>query len=223
MKKELVKSKIKPKLTRAQQKQKALREVKKLNRIFNNSTPAEKRIIIARDVITQIEAGKYIPESGTYFETSCNLPPLIDFQSKILEKNFKCRVCELGGLFTSAIRINDKFKTSTSDILASEIREELVKYFSEKQLILIEYAFESTPVGNLSGLFGGSRKRKELSLDKLTAAEIYRSNKKVSKHIWEYDIEEKINIKLTNDANKKAMIYICRNIINNKGTFRPER
>ncbi len=232
--KKLVKKVTKPTLL-----EKELKSIKKLNKVFDLATPAEKRIIIAKDVIAQIELGKYIPTSGKYCESK-QITKGKDLQSIILAPEFKCNVCELGGIFTSLIRIKDNFNTTQSKSIDSNtMLPELKKYFSVKQLSLIEGAFEGTGYGLLID-------SDDVSSKKLIAAENYRAKRKLSADLdiieqeigLEKDIvntgifgtwrkHSKKNIKKLeiefSRRDKEAMISICRNIINNKGTFRPER
>lgn len=214
--------------------EKELKKVKSLNRIFKKATPAEKRIIIAKDVIAQIELGKYIPETGSYCK-SRNIKRGVDLQSIIIEPKFKCSVCELGGLFTSLIRIKDNFtSTLAGEVDNSLIFEELINYFSGKQISLIESAFEESGYGVLY-----SKEDNEISLERKKASKNYRAKYKISNNRYnllkymnitsdEYYSDEsgkynKEMLKLRSINNKEAMIKICRNIIDNKGSFRPKR
>lgn len=252
MKKEIVK--VKRISKQAELIKKELTKINKLNKVFNKATPAEKRIIIAKDVIAQIEAGKYIPIKGSYFEANCDLKEGDELQNILIKPKTKCTVCELGGLFTSVIRINDNFKIreDESDVELSDISKELTKYFSEKQLVLIETAFESFndshhKKSDIPGLLGDRVKislrkldqiQKDLFLDKLKQARGYRKRYNLEKPInknpyswWDsygsqssdYMKYERYHLKLVKENDKNTMIKICKNIINNKGTFRPER
>lgn len=139
MNKSISKDIVKPKkkLTKIQE------EIVKLNRKFNKAKPFEKRMIIAQDVINQLKIGKYESIPGNY----CKFNKILkkgDLQKNLLRESVSCKVCAIGGMFTSSIRINDKFKLKWDDISISDafMRPELEKYFSKEQLLKIEEAYE---------------------------------------------------------------------------------
>ncbi len=186
---------------------------------FKKLSKAEKRVAVAEDVIAQIRLERYIPESGTYVE--------IDKTDKVWEKNRKleeagkplidvdeqpvdvmlaqgmvqCTVCAKGAMFMSHIRKDSN--TCTVDSAKEgddeqEIENRLTDLFSEEQLDLIESAFESN-------------------------ADHY-------DHEGHDDFFDKDGVGIAEKAadfgskysdDQKRLISIMKNIIKNKGTFKP--
>lgn len=195
---------IKPKLTSKEKEVVELKKVNKLNKLFIKASPSEKRIIIAKDVINQINLGKYISKSGVYCEFNKSI--IGDLQKHLLKPSVNCKVCAIGSLFSSSIRINDKYKISSScqNIDNYPMMDELLKYFSEEQLHLIEKAYESW-------------KNSILCTTKEINASNYRDRKKLTSTSSLRNEEEYKKL------NKEALLSIMLNITKNKGTFRPER
>jgi hypothetical protein len=107
-------------------------------------TPKQFRIKLAKDVIAQIKAKKYIP---SHCYTQLNRPDYSngDKSAKevINEKTSKCEVCGIGALVTSHIRFNNECSLWEYDALNQIIIHEILSpYFSEEQLWLIESAYE---------------------------------------------------------------------------------
>jgi hypothetical protein len=121
---------------------------------------AEMRVAIAKDVIAQIKAKKYNPMQGTWVEQvggdnyndwlfhnarNCEVD-VRDYTNNIK----KCNVCALGSLFVSAVnKYNNVYGTywsvSTNEVFdTSETnnRSPLLRYFTIKQIRLIEHTFE---------------------------------------------------------------------------------
>lgn len=198
----------KPKLSRKEIMDLEMKSIIKLNKKFQKATPSEKRIIIAQDVISQIVVGKFIPTKGGYFSSKNDLKG--DLQTCIIKPGFKCEVCEIGGLFTSLIKIENNFKMEDIGYIDNKHMEErLKKYFSEEQLALVESAFEASDFS-----------QNNINDIKLQKAIDYRERKRLSKPEYSFG---KQWLKECKTKDREAMIAICTNIINNKGTFRPER
>ncbi len=197
--------------------EKELKKIKKFNKIFLKATPSEKRIMIAQDVIEQIKLGKYIPEAGEYFKTSNKIKDQ-DLQCVIASPKFKCNVCELGGLFTSIVKITNEFKADGSRYIESyEMKDKLKAYFSVEQLSLVEAAFEENCFGQA---FGNST----IPTKNFLLAESYRKRKKFEKYPLYKVNETDFNYNKRKQENDRlAMVSICKNIITNKGSFRPSR
>src|SRR6185369_2611606 len=142
-------------------------------------TKAEKRIAIAKDVLKQIKLRTYKPKAGTYVEISQEIaktiPRSADVQLQdMLPKIKDCKVCALGACFMSSVRRFNGYSTgaanlgsvelsgyaepitSTSHKMGSwETREQLRRFFSDKQLNLSECWFEGWDYDH----FGGGAQR----------------------------------------------------------------
>ncbi|SRR5258706_8593439 len=78
---------------------------------FEALPPAEKRIAVARDVLAQLDAERYVAASGIYVETDASIP-VGDLREGLLSRDPKCHVCAKGAVFLSHVRLGDRF---TSD------------------------------------------------------------------------------------------------------------
>lgn len=99
---------------------------------FEKATNAEKRIMIARDVITQLHAEKYIPQSV-----------YVEFRFRF-EDDDPCMCCGIGACMISTLRLTEKSKR---EFISSSHQQqlfwgELLGYFGNDQLALIEEFFE---------------------------------------------------------------------------------
>ena len=191
--------------------------LRKSNAAFKKATKAEKRVMIAKDVLAQIKAKRYIPESGTWVDANWNIRGGIDeiHETDSVQKLFAdrtietCSVCALGGLFMSCTNLNNN--TCVSDINyggeGTEIGERieegdtlsngLNKIFSKKQLQLIEVYFEKG-----DGWFGEAG---------------YTGN---------YIGEDSRHVEYFNEAypdDDERLVEIMKNIVANDGTFVPSK
>ncbi len=201
---------VKKTKTAASQKKIIAKNVK-----FKKATAAERRVMIAKDVITALEQKTIRSVSGNWVKTHDQLfkeetlDKFWDGDAKIIEtiektqisdaiKNVKCDVCALGALFVCGVRRFNKitFGKLSDEVFggteAGEFEHEhldyfLKGYFSESQLSLIEIAFE-----------------------KGMGAYIATSNK------------ENLAMRMFKGSPKIRMIGIMKNIIKNKGQFIPE-
>ena len=189
----------------------------KSNTAFKKATKAEKRVMIAKDVLAQIKAKRYIPESGTWVDANWNIRGGIDeiHETDSVQKLFAdrtietCSVCALGGLFMSCTNLNNN--TCVSDINyggeGTEIGERieegdtlsngLNKIFSKKQLQLIEVYFETG-----DGWFGE---------DGYTGVHIGEDSRHVAYFNDAYPDDE------------DRLVEIMKNIVANDGTFVPSK
>ncbi len=125
--------------------------IKTHNKLFKAATKAEKRVLIAKDVLKMLSNKKIIAGRGIFTNVFEFDPELggESFQTLLLGKDkVKCECCALGGLMTSCIGyVNDM----TLDESHSELKwsggtsiaaRKLQNFFSFEQLKLIEQAFE---------------------------------------------------------------------------------
>lgn len=119
------------------------KQITKWNEDFKKLTKAEKRVAIAQDVIAQIRAKKYVPETGAYvtFRNNCELE-----EDDSIQKNFdkvSCNVCAIGSMFMSNVKFTNKFSMyEVNNMDGTEQADILKKYFNLKDLALIEFVFE---------------------------------------------------------------------------------
>jgi hypothetical protein len=193
----------------APKKRTVAQEIALRNKKFKAATAAQKRVLIAKDVIAQIKAKRLKARTGTWvnpvFRDGRDMDAFEKFDEKtssvrelFLEKKIPaCECCALGAMFMSCTLYNNK--TTVADLLDETMDFELIvrsknnsfsngltQFFPKPQLKLIEAAFE--------GEYGAFQ---DVCNDKTD--------------LW-YDT-------LPNDT--KRLIAIMQNIIKNNGTFKP--
>ena len=170
------------------------RRIKRQNAAFNRMTPAQQRVVIAKDCIDWIRAGQFRGRCGVIVEQ--DLFEYGSVKDQLLQSELACDVCAKGGLFLSYIaRVNEFDYTPTtnmnSNTRGTKNMKVLSKLFDWNQLNLIETAFE----GNVC--VGRSR----MKIGDIRAAEEFYEN--------------------SHGSSGYRLIQICENIIKNKGTFIP--
>lgn len=182
-------------------------------------TKAEKRVAIAKDVLNQIKAKKYKAVPGTWFHDSkgqdlddfmfcasdCNRNT-VDAKKDVVDKLVgTCSVCALGSLFVSAIdKFNhtklsvDNYSMDVDFFTNLEKDNPLLKWFTTRQLLLIESTFE-----NQCGAW--------YPIDVLSPKELVHWDNAVVPAIRKY------NNKYPNSTDR--LKAIMNNIVRNKGTF----
>lgn len=168
------------------------KRIEKQNKRFHKLSRRKQRLAIAKDVLAQLKAKKYVAEPGTYIHV---LEALFDsngeqkdLQKVLLSTAAECNVCGLGAAFCSMARLGDEVTASDGEV--ENIHKTLKSIFSERQIALIEYAFEGADAGDLN---------------------ILSEN--------EADACGRFYEKRGNDDKRLAAIF--RNIIKNDGTFKP--
>lgn len=186
-----------------------MNKVDKTNEKFKNATKAQKRVMIAKDVLGQIKTNRYLAESGTWvepnFSRNSRVSEICDSPETSIQDTFKdktiesCTVCALGGLFMSCINLNNNttlrdFDEEADDLGAlidgnRKLSNSLNRIFTREQLILIEQYFEEG-----AGYF-------------------YRDD----------DCDLLDSFVDTYPDEQDRLKAIMENIIENKGTFKPEK
>lgn len=161
---------------------------------WSEMTPSEKRVTLAKDVISQLKKNKLSAQSGIYVDLLLdNKVEDSEQLNKVLKKQGTCEVCAKGALFISHIMRNNHFtigdyyschKTTYNE----KIKKRLDSLFSLSQLELIEKAFE-----------GETHDNDLKDNDLIDLANEF------------YDYYE---------DDKERLIAIMNNIIKNKGTFK---
>jgi len=116
----------------------------KANEKFWAATPEQKRVAIAKDVIKQIRAKFYKPESGTYFQIDLpdsygirvtdSIEKFDKAMTSIKRKGGTCEVCAIGGCFASLVRLGDKINTEEVVSDHIESNDSINDYFMKKKL-----------------------------------------------------------------------------------------
>jgi hypothetical protein len=194
-----------------------LEGIKRENEAFAKLEPAQQRVAIAKDVLKWIDIGKITATSGTYLDiesdehvgvykdvlwTDAYYRGEIDAQEAFLRPGAKCNVCALGGLFACTVaRANNIDLRAVNNAGQSRMHEYLAPYFSERQLILIESAFERSDF---------RRKDEKYKLDQYGEYQF----------VPDPEVERAVHLAYASDPDDR-MIAIMNNIIANGGEFRP--
>jgi len=174
---------------------------------FSKLTKAEKRVAIAKDVLKWIKVGMIRPEHDGYFEMDDKLKTKIDSiegkkELQELLPGTTCNVCAKGALFIADIMKRDNFTTKNLSFIGNcTIVKRLDGIFSENQLNLIETAFEKNIIHDNKDLLSYKNDEGYYHNSSLGQKAIDFGNK--------YDEPE------------ERLIAIMKNIIKNKGTFKP--
>jgi hypothetical protein len=176
---------------------------------FNSLSKAEKRVAVAKDVLAQIKAGKYIPNIGSYIKglhpevLPKNLRSLDDVQ-KNFSKLPQCNVCVLGACILSIAHLGDELKIyelsrvgNYGNVYGKNTNAKILSVFSPHQLAMIEAAFETWihPMGWSGHTLKGN---------------------------FTSEIGDKLQYLYKNTSYAWRLEDIMNNIIKNKGTFKPE-
>jgi hypothetical protein len=199
------------------------------NETFNSATNEEKRVTIAEDCLIRLQLKQVDARRGDF----CKFNTYVGTNVKTAlqkDKQFTCIACAKGSLFLSYIgRVNnyniERLSVQNNEYDAEHIK--LLEIFSIEQLALIEMFYEGKQYIN-----------KDVCLDELlpkvmeihTQIGLANNIEVVQKiefgnYIYSkfYEIKpdggrgEEID---EDDFSTLILIYICNNIIKNKGTFR---
>lgn len=119
--------------------QQFIKRIEKSNKIFNESTKAEKRVMIAQDCIDRIGCNLLQANTGSF---------IVYNGSKVNQTRVNattCEVCAKGGLLASYIgRVNNFNDECLGNDEDNEAHKKLLELFTLRQLAIIEYAFEGS-------------------------------------------------------------------------------
>jgi hypothetical protein len=176
---------------------------------FQEANAAGKRVIIAKDVLRQLNLGKIIAKTGTYLKSDTISDIIMEIEyygnsqkgdqqlCDIFSGIDSCKACALGSVFVATVKIADKLKfneiefDSWGDTIHSDsMHEYLEDFFSLRQLYMIENAFE----------------RKDINT-------IYQVDEALSKACIAFNKGVK--------SSRERLERIMENVIRNNGTFIP--
>jgi hypothetical protein len=177
---------------------------------FNALPQNEKAVLVAKDVLAQLECGKFKPIVNVYISTNQTVYDLgVNFDDDIktnFDKLPQCQVCALGATLLSATHLGNLLtfrniniaRSSIEGINNEKVSELFESIFTFKQLLLIETAFENY-ISNATR-FATDVKDELLTNDEITKCiDFYNSYT---------DIQDR-------------MTAIFQNVIENNGVFKP--
>lgn len=182
---------------------------KERNEAFAKLTAEQKRVAIASDVLSYLDAKRIVALPGTYIR----IPVVGDVSDEeqvcsVIAAAPDCKVCAIGATFMAAVERANALKikdvdatrwTSELQISYEGMTEYLGKFFDDEQLLLIEAAFEGyDPHGEIDYEF----------LDDVTKMFVWTEN----------DDDDGSTCSTSPDDRMRA---IMANIVANNGTFCP--
>lgn len=192
------------------------RTIQRWNKKFREATAPEKRVMIANDVIALIQAETIKPQRSVYSRPRKGLKKSEDVQCNL--DTLQCNCCALGGLLIGMIKYtndakvedltrSDYYTNDMGEFVEESIYDRLTKYFSVKQLALIENVFENWTADNFWDEYGirGKFEPKKTDIPKL--------GKLINK------VHDNQSLFPKKPADR--MIAIMANIARNNGTFKP--
>lgn len=129
----------------------------------------ERAVLVAKDIIAQVEGGVYIPRRGQYLNLGWGETPELGWNvlrdaievGLDVKENFHlipkgCTACAIGATILSCTHLGNKLKFSdlvlraagVNDLNNTSIKELLESVFSPEQLLMIETAFEGWDDGS---------------------------------------------------------------------------
>lgn len=120
---------------------------------FLTLSAADKRVVLAKDVLRYMDLRWLHPFRGRYFHpVYTNLFEFNAIQDlREIVKQSNCYVCALGALFIAAVIYNKDPEYCFMLKHSGSIRKILNSYFSQNQLSLIEMAFEGSSIYSIEG------------------------------------------------------------------------
>lgn len=134
--------------------------IKRNNAKWAKASPAERRVLIAKDIIARLNSNQYRAEHYIYSRIGSS--GAADFQEGdqvqqcLVDGSAQCACCARGALFFSHILFKNKvsirdIKLSNYDASNDSDRAGLDRVFSRAQQFLIEAAFEGWDKGDAEG------------------------------------------------------------------------
>lgn len=122
------------------------KQTQKRNAAFKRATKQERAVMVAKDALKMLNAGKTMASTGVwvdlsdYYDESTLKNQICDISDKFED----CSVCALGSLMLSEIRHTNKLKVGDAgdEIWYQDFGHRLNKVFSKPQQRLMELAFE---------------------------------------------------------------------------------
>lgn len=186
-------------------------QIKEWNEYFTSLSPAKKRVAIAKDVIEQVKAERYLAKNRTYIDF------LMKFDGQIQSKfdKVKCQCCALGAMFLSDVKYTNNCTIEDLDRINFSREEEnrLQNYFDIEQLILIEAAFECWGFETITEFDGCEE---DYRIIEGFGYDVMLSDLSLTSE----DIDKAAQFGYQYDDNSERLIAIMRNIIKNRGKFK---
>lgn len=130
-------------LTKKQRAARREAQIKRLNRKYQNSTPAQRRVLVARDALEQVRSATYKVKRGIWCEVSHRNGKEVDWSAPLQPflhaPMTQCTCCGVGSLFLSYVRLNNNATSCDGGSFQSILNK---TEWPRQNLRLIELAFE---------------------------------------------------------------------------------
>lgn len=204
---------------------------------FNALPKNKKAVLVAKDVIAQIKAQKYIPEAGSYAKIEINSFKKENQINESFNNIECCEVCALGAMLMSCTHLGNKLtfedigadlsdefeeniEVGLSDLENSNVRKLFKSIFTPYQLLMIETAFEGCETFDWLDVDRSTQRDYLEELDNSRATRYGRDVEK--KQLTFSDAKKCHKFYLKHEGfNDYRLIAICKNIIKNNGKFKP--
>jgi len=197
------------------------KKVRKSNETFKKARKAEKRVMIAKDVLVALKAERIKPAVGNYYPrilsrlSDAGAPTSYFVERSFLQEPTRlpmgCRVCAKGAIFTAKLDRLNGVKVGDERELYDPTPA-LLGLFSERQLYLIEVAYEGH-----DGMYVSMVRRRERKHGAGTwKAGEYQEVREALKfaRVWSRENDNY-------ETKEMRLKEIMKNIIRNKGKFVP--
>jgi hypothetical protein len=191
------------------------------NKAFNRASKAQKRVMIAQDILARIKTRQYVATTGTWVSPNFHAQGAEDdasVQKLLNEKGVQCECCGVGSVLLSCVAFKNQ-------VTARDVQEYGLDYgmmsdkdvddkagvwdiFSKKQLALIEIAFEQGDgmyAPSNGNILGADPDEYVVEEDAFIEMKDYLAAKKFTARL---------------DDPKKRLVKIMKNIVKNNGTFK---
>lgn len=135
------------------------KETERRNRQFARLSNARKRVVIAQDVLDQLDLRRLVPTFGKYLEVPDEVAQKFsswdddDESIQVHEAldGVSCKVCGIGSLFVAAVDRANECTVADMDQPQNDyfMREYLGDFFDLEQLVLVEAAFEGRLINSM--------------------------------------------------------------------------
>ncbi len=197
---------------------------------FEALSPIEKRVLIAQDVIRNIEVNRFRSSPGCYTFFDHDLFDDNDKELRDVVKDKECEVCAMGGLFICVIDRKDKMNTGEylgTNRVNKLIVDYLADIFDKRQLALVEIAFEGkTYVNDAFPEYGKRFEHGILLSDDDVPEDVAAARRIYADNYFDFEMNShglltSLSFEKRSELARKRMILIMENIIKNNGTFVP--
>lgn len=185
-------------------------EIARRNRVFKAANAAQKRVLVAKDVLAQLKAKTIRANSGWWVSTDATVIEGEESLQKQLIAGATCEACALGSVMVSLVRFTNRVTVEEAEdtfgscplnfskVYSGDADDKtgITRIFSKRQIQLIESAFERG-----EGYF-----QEDNDIDGF-----YVTNEVLA--------ATRFGRKYETDHNR--LVAIMENIVRNKGTFIP--